>query len=91
MLLRSGIRSWEPGKWGYVNKSGKTIIKAEFDGADPFSEGMAAIKMNGKWGYINEDGEIKIQPRFAGNLAFKEGLAAVVVDKSQVPVKDQDQ
>ena len=37
------------GKWGYIDENGKTVIKAQFDFANSFSEGIAVV------GFINEE------------------------------------
>src|SRR5215472_5688181 len=34
----------EHGKWGYIDKTGKVVIKPEFYYAGPFKEGMARIQ-----------------------------------------------
>lgn len=78
--LGKGVQIFQPGKWGYISTSGKTIIKPQFDAADPFSEGLAAVKLNGKWGYIDKTGDLKIEPKFNANLEFKDGLAPVQID-----------
>jgi hypothetical protein len=70
------------GKWGYIDKSGKMVIKAQFDGnADcedaNFSEGLAVVWVRGKAGYIDKSGEIAISPQFDWAGRFSEGLAPV--------------
>ena len=32
------------GKWGYINRSGEVVIKAQFDSAEPFAEGLALVR-----------------------------------------------
>ena len=49
-LAPATVDFWE---YGYINKQGEMVIKAEFENAKPFSEGVAAVKLHGKWGYIN--------------------------------------
>ncbi|QZY57530.1 WG repeat-containing protein [Crassaminicella profunda] len=44
-------------KYGFINKEGKLIIKAEYDKVRSFSEGLAPVKINGRWGYIDKNGE----------------------------------
>jgi hypothetical protein len=46
-------------KWGYIDKKGKMVIPAVYDGADIFSEGLARVEVNGKWGYIDTKGNIQ--------------------------------
>jgi hypothetical protein len=67
-------------KWGYIDKTGKTIINPVFEQAGAFSEGMALIIKDGKIGYINESGKITIQPQFETASPFSEGVAAVMIE-----------
>src|SRR6218665_2970306 len=68
------------GKWGYINKTGKIVIKLQFDEARGFREGLANIKLDSKWGYINKTGKIVINPRFDMAWHFEEGLAVIGLD-----------
>ncbi len=80
------FRIWDKtGEEGYINSSGKIIIRPQFDGVTEFSENLAAVLIKDKWGYINRAGEIVIQPRWKPNdryipaaNPFKDGLALVV-------------
>ncbi|MEO0103191.1 MAG: WG repeat-containing protein [candidate division WOR-3 bacterium] len=46
------------GKWGYINKQGKIVIRPQFNEAKDFSEGLAAVKIGDKYFYINNEGQI---------------------------------
>jgi len=35
-------------KYAYINKTGKLVMKSQFDDAHPFSEGLAKVEVNGK-------------------------------------------
>jgi hypothetical protein len=67
-------------KYGFVDHRGKLAIAATFDGANEFSERLAAVVVNGKYGYIDHAGDIVVAPRF--NLAepFSESAARVILD-----------
>lgn len=67
------------GKFGYMNKDGKTVIAADFEGAGLFKGGLAPAK-KGKWGYINRSGEFRIKPEFDAARDFSEELAAFSKD-----------
>ena len=71
------------GKYGYIDKNGKTVIEQQFDYASSFAEnGLARIKANdGKWGYIDKTGKMIINPQYewAGDFG-KNGLAEVRLD-----------
>src|ERR1051326_304233 len=71
----------QDGKWGYIDGTGKIVIKPQFAWAEEFSEGLAAFENeDGKHGYIDETGKIVIEPKFDNWTEFSEGLAAVSVD-----------
>ncbi|MGE5416658.1 MAG: WG repeat-containing protein [Acidobacteriota bacterium] len=64
--------------WGYEDINTKqSSISHRYDGADYFSEGLAAVKINTKWGYINSSGNILISPRFELCNRFSNGIAIV--------------
>lgn len=67
------------GKWGYCNQDGKLVIPLQFDSAETFHEGLAAVKIKRKWGFINLKGELVIQPQYDETSIFQEGLCAVAV------------
>jgi hypothetical protein len=66
-------------KWGYIDKTGRLIIPFKFDGADDFSEGLAAVEIKEKTGYIDKTGKFLIPPRFISGFPFSEGLAVVLL------------
>lgn len=70
----------EDGKYGYIDKTGKVVIKPQFENSVGFREGLAATKMNGKYGYIDKNGKWIIEPRFDFTYMFSEGLAKVLID-----------
>ena len=49
------------GKWGYIDKTGKLVVPAIFDTAEPFIGGLAAVDQsttsNGFTGYIDRTGK----------------------------------
>lgn len=78
-------------KTGFINTDGKIVIPISFDGANDFSEGLAAVSKripnnsNGfstgtrKYGYINEKGKLVIDYLYDGANDFKNGLAQVSI------------
>jgi len=63
--------------WGYIDKTGKTVIEPQFDDARNFQEELARVKINKKWGYIDKTGKMVIEPQFDRAFGFSEGLANV--------------
>src|ERR1035441_6437514 len=52
------------GKYGFMDRSGKTVVTPQFDGAGGFSEGLAQVRVGTKSGYINTKGVLVITPQF---------------------------
>ena len=44
-------------KWGFIDKTGKTIIPFEYEQAISFQNGKARVKKNGKWFWIDKTGK----------------------------------
>jgi|GEM_PF-788434 len=68
--------------WGYMDTSGKLVIKHQFYEALPFSNGKAAVKISdnpdgNNWGYIDRSGNIVIPARFRRGGPFHSRLALV--------------
>lgn len=66
-------------KFGYIDKTGKFIIRKQFDVAQPFSSGLAAVKMGRKWGYIDITGKLVIQPQFDQANDFSSDISALKI------------
>jgi hypothetical protein len=67
-------------RWGYKFKTGEAVIPPEFDSANKFSEGIAAVKKKDKWGFINTKGQLVVQYKYDDVKIFSEGLAPVLID-----------
>ena len=64
-------------KWGFIDKYGNTVIDGQFDAAEDFSDGLAAVKKDGLWGYVNTSGKLVIQCEYLYAHDFGDGLAFV--------------
>ena len=78
--LSPSTGSIKAGNYGYIDKTGKLVIKSQFSEVKNFSQGLAAVKIADKWGYINKTGKLVIEPDFSDARSFSEGLAAVKLD-----------
>lgn len=75
------------GKWGYINKLGKLVIKPTFDRADNFSSGLAPACIDRKWGFIDKKGNWTIKPTYDSVWeGFTNGVA--VCGKDLCPIEN---
>ena len=70
------------GKWGAIDKAGKTVVPFKYDQLKMFTEGLAGFKLNGKYGFVDVDGKVCIEPIYDNVSAFNNGLASVYVGDS---------
>ena len=68
-------------KYAYINTAGKKITDFIYDGADDFSEGLAAVKQNDKWGYIDKTGNVVIPFTYYEAYPFQNGIAKVCMTR----------
>ena len=77
------VKDEKTGKWGYLDKQGHFVVPPQFDVAQDFAEGLAAVEIGGektgKWGYIDLTGHYVVNPQFDWTTGFGEGLAAVQI------------
>lgn len=62
----------------YVDITGRAVITQPLmTDLRPFSEGLAAVRVDGKVGYIDHAGVMVIQPQYTTGTDFADGLAVV--------------
>jgi hypothetical protein len=71
------------GRWGFVNRTGKEVVKTQYRVARDFSEGLSIIFDQSRWGAINPSGGIAIKPQYLKMGDFKEGKAWVHLPKGK--------
>ena len=49
-------------KWGFIDRTGKTVIPPIYDFATSFQSGLAAVKIADKRGYIDHEGNFVWAP-----------------------------
>ncbi len=54
------------GKYGFFDQLGNKITEFEYDNANSFSSGLAAVCKKGLWGFINNKGKMVIPLQFDG-------------------------
>jgi len=70
-------------QWGYIDKTGRTVIGPRFSSAGCFTDGVAAVKLGDEWLWIDSSGAVAVRPQAVASeiRGFSGGLAAVCVDK----------
>jgi len=65
--------------FGYIDKSGKFVIKPQYRRAMDFSEGLAPVWLEHNWALIDSAGKIVVPPIYSevDSSLFSEGLLAV--------------
>jgi len=86
---RFAIQADEPdarGKYltGFIDETGRIVIAPAFDAAKPFSEGLAAVKIDHKWGFIDEAGKLLIAPAWEEVGSFTSGRASVLLERRAI-------
>jgi hypothetical protein len=81
--------SAETGKYGFIDKTGKVVVPAEYEAAWDFSEGLAAVAKDGKLGFIDKTGSVVIPLQYNyetyGGYRFSNGLAVVTAGDFESP------
>lgn len=65
------------GKYKYIDKEDKQVVPGEYESANEFSEGFAAVKIGNLYGYINREGEVVIPCEYQNAGDFSDGYACV--------------
>jgi len=79
------------GLWGYVTRGGEWAIEPQWFGAEPFSEGRAAVNKDGRWGIIDRKGKYVLGPVLRSSTSgaplqpFSQGCATANVQKDGSP------
>lgn len=85
-------------KFGYIDTTMKLVIPANYDNADDFSEGVAAVNMGGtgatypwtidggKWGYISRTGDLVIPFQYDWCSKFTDGVATAELKKKRFKI-----
>jgi hypothetical protein len=79
------VKNATNGGWGYIDGRGIVRIPFQFAQAEPFSEGLAAVRVTNQqdgpftafWGFIDHSGSLKIPAGYTSVGPFSDGLAWV--------------
>ncbi len=71
------------GRWGYADARGNWLIEPRFEDAEPFSDGLAAVKSGRRWGFIDRSGKLVIAALYTDTRPMQQGWAAVEIAPTQ--------
>lgn len=70
------------GMWGFIDYTGEYVIEPQYYGANPFSEGLAAVNIDDHWGFIDHDNNLVIPAEYTfmipDEAMFKNGKVSPV-------------
>ncbi|MEO9514968.1 MAG: WG repeat-containing protein [Paracoccaceae bacterium] len=71
-----GLGPWQMCR--YIDPSTRDpLTQTDFQIANPFFEGRAAVRVDGLWGFIDKAGAFVVEPQFVEVSRFRNGLAEV--------------
>lgn len=73
------------GKYGFIDKTGKVIVPAQYERAGEFSEGLASLLTDKGYGFIDVSGQFVIKPAYSDVENFVDGIAAVIAPAAAEP------
>jgi hypothetical protein len=62
--------------YGFIDTTGKLVVKNEYDAVTPFSEGLSVVNKNDTVFYVNKENMNSFNQFFTDALPFKNGIAA---------------
>lgn len=68
------------GKWGFIDKRGRIVIKPDYDYASVFKNGIAIVTKDWGKGCINKKGRYVVRPMFDEIYPFEKGVAIVKIN-----------
>ena len=78
------------GKWGGIDKSGRTVIPFNYDLLYNYHFGLAAFEQNGKYGYLDENGQVAIPAQYVISTGFGSDGYAVAYDGQKAFLIDDE-
>ena len=60
-------------KWGFIDRTGRFVVKPQYSWVDPFSDGLARVSVSGEvgsTGFIDKMGAFVIPPRLTYGSSF---------------------
>jgi hypothetical protein len=80
LAFSEGLACVQHDKLGFIDKAGQQVIPPRYNDVQPYSEGLAAVKLEDKYGYIDRSGKMVIPPQFEHAGPLSGGLATAHID-----------
>lgn len=71
------------GRYAFADRNGRLLTAFEFDFADGFRSGRAAVRRNGLWGYADSTGQVVVPLQYTFADKFGSNGRAWVLDKDK--------
>lgn len=65
------------GKWGFIDKTGKEVIKLKYENIQSFKDGIAWVAYQGDWGLIDQTEKVLLPFCYNQAISLGEGLYKV--------------
>ena len=65
------------GRWGFIDRQGREIVKPQYQDVLPYGESRAAVKKDGHWGFVDKAGKETVKPQYDTVWPYKDGRATV--------------
>lgn len=65
------------GKWGFIDKTGKEVIKLKYENVQSFNDGIAWVEYKGDWGLIDQTEKVLLPFCYNQAISLGEGLYKV--------------
>lgn len=89
-LFPASVKTVSGTKWGYIDRSGDTVIQAKYDDAQDFQDnGLAIVGVKGKYGLIDRSERFVVKPIYQFISPFLEHRATVIDDEGFKMINEQ--
>ncbi|MGI9056540.1 MAG: WG repeat-containing protein, partial [Pyrinomonadaceae bacterium] len=68
-------------KFGFIDKSGETVISLIYDNASPFSDGLSKVMVDREFFFIDKKGNKVLKTKYNSASDFIDGMALVEYEK----------
>ena len=67
----------QDGRYGYMDLTGKVVVPALYDDANPFTDGLGSVRVNDSWGFVDHSNKMVISPQYSQVGTFIDGICSL--------------